>query len=59
MSKPKPRRAKVKLTRTVTEIAVVLLDSEGNVEEIEDVLDELDYEVIELHSIQNVLSVQW
>jgi len=57
MSEPKPRRAKVKLTRTVTEIAVVLLDREGNVEDVEDVHNELDYEVTELHSIHSVLSV--
>ena len=52
----KARRVKAKLTRVVTEVAIVLLDSDGNVEEIEDVQDELEYEVIELHSILNVLS---
>jgi len=57
MTDAKPRRAKVKLTRTVTEIAIVLLDRDGNVEEVEEVHDELDYEVEEIHDIWTVLSV--
>jgi len=57
MSDPKPRRALVKLTRTVTEIAIVLLDRYGVVEEIEDIHEELDYEVEEVHGILSVLSV--
>lgn len=55
--KPKPRRVKAKITRTVTEIAIVLLDRDGNVEEFEETHDELDCEVTELHNIQSVLSV--
>ncbi len=47
----KPRRAKVKLTRTVTEIALVLLDRDGNVEEYEETFDEL-VDNIEVLSIQ-------
>jgi len=54
---PKPRRVKAKITRTVTEIVICLLDKYGNVEEVEDVMEELDYEVIDVHSIQSVLSV--
>ncbi len=53
----KPRRAKVKLTRTVTEIALVLLDRDGNVEEYEETFDELDMDDIEVLSIQSVISV--
>jgi hypothetical protein len=53
----KPRRAKVKLTRIVTEIAIVLLDRDGAVEEIEDIHDELDYDEVEVHSVLSVLSV--
>ncbi len=53
----KPRKAKVKLTRIVTEIATVILDRDGNVEEIDDICEELDYEVTEVHSIQSILSV--
>lgn len=53
----KPRRAKVKLTRTVTEIALVLLDRDGNVEEYEETFDELDMDNIEVLSIQSVISV--
>ncbi len=53
----KPRRAKVKLTRTVTEIALVLLDRDGNVEEYEETFYELDMDNIEVLSIQSVISV--
>jgi predicted amino acid-binding ACT domain protein len=51
VSQPKPRRATVKLVRTVTEIAVVLLDRHGIVEEIEEVLDEHSYEVHDMDMI--------
>jgi len=57
LSDPKPRRVKAKITRTVTEIAIVLLDTDGNVEEVEDVYEEIDYEVTDLHDIRTVLSV--
>ena len=52
----KPRRAKVKLTRTVTEIAVVLLDRDGCVEEVEDICEELDFDDAEVHSVLSVMS---
>lgn len=52
-----PRRVKAKITRTVTEIAIVTLDRQGHVEEIEDIHDELDCDDIELQSILSVLSV--
>lgn len=57
MSNAKPRRVKAKITRTVTEIAIVLLDRAGNVEDVEDVHDELDYDDVELCDIRTVLSV--
>lgn len=53
----KPRRATVKLTRTVTEIAKVLLDRDGNVEEIEEVIEELDYDDCTVTYIRSVFSV--
>jgi len=53
----KPRKAKVKLTRTVTEIAIVILDRDGCVEEVDEVLDELDFDDCEVHEIRDVLSV--
>ena len=52
----KPRRVKVKLTRTVTEIALVLLDSEGNVEELEEVLEEVDCDDIQVVTVISVIS---
>lgn len=54
---PKPRRAKVKLTRTVEEIAIVLLDRDGCIEEIEEVHEVLDYWDVEPRDILSVLSV--
>lgn len=53
----KPRRAKVKLTRTVTGIAVVLLDRDGSVEEVEEVQEEFEWCDAEIHSVLTVLSV--
>ena len=55
--KPKPRRAKVKLTRTVTEIAIVLLDRDGNVEEVDEICEEIDFDDCIVHDIRAVLSV--
>ena len=57
MSEPKPRRVKAKITRTVTEVAVVLLDKDGCVEEIEDVHEELDFVDTDVENIITVLSV--
>ena len=56
-NEPKPRRVKAKIIRTVTEIAIVLLDKDGNVEEVEDVHEELDCDAIDVVSIRTVLSV--
>ncbi|MFL1526827.1 hypothetical protein [Pseudomonas sp. O230] len=54
----KPRRVKAKITRVVTEWAIVILDRDGNVEEFEETLDEIECgEVLELHSIDSVLSI--
>lgn len=57
MNEPKPRKVKAKITRVVTEIAIVSLDRDGNVEEFEETHEELDCEVTDLHSIITVLSV--
>lgn len=54
---PKPRKVKAKITRTVTEIAIVLLDKDGNVDEFVETHDEHDSEVTELHCILDVISV--
>ena len=53
----KPRSAIVKITRTVTEIARVVLDRDGNVEEVDEVIEELDSDDCTVHSIRSVLSV--
>lgn len=57
MSDQKPRKVKAKITRTVTEIAMVYLDRDGNVEEIDEVLDELDCDDIDVKDIQCILSI--
>jgi len=53
----KPRRVKAKITRTVTEIAIVLLDTSGNIEEVEEVYEELDMCDSSVESIHSILSV--
>ncbi len=53
----KPRRVKAKLTRTVTEVAIVMLDRNGNIDEIDEVLDELDYDDAEILDIREILTV--
>ena len=50
-----PKRVKAKITRTVSEIAIVILDKSGFVEEIEEVHEEIDTEDIELKSIISVI----
>ncbi|HDY87298.1 MAG TPA: hypothetical protein ENH82_04175 [bacterium] len=57
MSYAKPRRVKAKITRTVIEIAIVILDKDGMVEEVEDVHDELDFDDAEVIDIRTILSV--
>ena len=53
----KTRRAKATIIRTVTEIAIVMLDTSGQIEEIEEVLEELETDNEEVVSIITVLSV--
>ena len=53
----KPKRVKAKITRIVTEWAIVTLDRHGNVDEFEETIEELEcHEVTDLHSIMSVLS---
>ena len=52
-----PRRVKAKITRTVTEVAIVLLDRDGNIEEVEEVHEELEIHDATVDSIHSVLSV--
>lgn len=53
----KPRRVKAKITRTVTELAIVTLDRNGNISEFVETIEELEHvDVMEVHSIREVLS---
>lgn len=52
----KPRVVKAKITRTVTEIATVTLDRDGNIEEINDIHEELEWDNGDLLDIRTVLS---
>lgn len=53
----KPRRVKAKITRTVTEWAIVTLDRNGNLEGFEETIEELEHiDVMEVHSIDRVIS---
>jgi hypothetical protein len=49
------RKVKAKITRVVTEIVICTLDSSGNVEEINDICEEMDYEVTDIHTIIDVI----
>ena len=53
----KPRKVKAKISRTVTEIAIVLLDKNGDIEEVVSVLDELDSDDMEILDLRDVISV--
>jgi hypothetical protein len=53
----KPRRVIAKITRTVTEKAVVTLDRDGCIEEVEDIHEEFDWEDGEVLSTYSILSV--
>jgi hypothetical protein len=52
----KPRKVKAKITRVVTEIVIATLDSDGNVDEIEDVCAELEWDDCEILAIIDVIS---
>lgn len=57
MPKQKPLRVKAKITRTVTELAIVTLDRNGNLSEFVETIEELEHvDVMEVHSIRDVLS---
>lgn len=52
----KPRRVKAKITRVVTEMAVVSLDRAGNIDELFETLEEIESDDYELIRIDSVLS---
>ena len=52
----KPRVVKAKITRTVTEIATVTLDRDGNIEEIQDIHEETEWDDGEVLDIRTVLT---
>lgn len=53
----KPRRVKAKITRLVTEIAIVDLDRNGNLSEYVESVEEIEHvDVMDLHSIRSVIS---
>jgi len=58
MNDQKPRRVKAKITRAITEIAIVLLDNDGNIEEVEETHEILDYDNCVVHEIRSVISTR-
>lgn len=52
----KPRVVKAKISRTVTEIATVILDRDGNIEEIPDIHEEIEWDDGVLLDIQTVIT---
>ena len=57
MTEKKPRKVKATITREVTEVAIIYLDRDGNVEEYEEQHQELNSEVTDILHIREVLSV--
>ena len=53
----KPRLVKATITRTVKEVANVLLDRDGNIEEVQDIHEEIEWDNAEIHVIQTVITV--
>jgi hypothetical protein len=53
----RPRIVKARITRTVTEIAIITLDRDGMVESVDDICDEIDYDNVEIVSIHSTMAV--
>jgi hypothetical protein len=53
----KPKRVKAKITRVVTEVAIVYLDKSGEPVEHEETHQELESEITELIAVHEILSV--
>lgn len=53
---PKPRLVRARITRTVTELAIVTLDKHGCVDEFIETLDEIETVEIDLRSVDSVIS---
>ena len=52
-----PRKVVAKITRVVTEIAIVYLNRDRSINEYDGCHEELNSEITELHEIRTVLSV--
>ncbi|MGG3012266.1 hypothetical protein ABEO98_22630 [Brevibacillus parabrevis] len=52
----KPRVVKAKISRTVTEIATVILDRDGNIEEIQEIHEEVEWDNGDVLDIRTVLT---
>lgn len=57
MSNAKPRRVKALITRTVTEIATVILARDGSVDEFVETHEERDMDDVRVVEIRDVLTV--
>ena len=54
MTEKKPKRVEAKITRTVTEWAIVSLDRNGDFDELIECIEEIDCDDIEILSIVDV-----
>lgn len=52
-----PRIAKAKITRTVTEVAIVQLGRDGRIEDVLETIEVLDFDDAEVVDVRSVLSV--
>ena len=48
-------RVKAKITRTVTETVTCIVDHDGNIEEIEDIHEEHEYDILD-HNVLYVIN---
>lgn len=52
----RPRRVRAKITRTVTEIAVITLTRNGEFDEYIEHIEEIEMDDVEVHNIRSVIS---
>lgn len=52
----KPRKVRAKITRTVTEIAIITLTRGGDFDEYVEFVEEIEMDDVEIHGIRDVIS---
>lgn len=52
----RPRLVRATITRVVKELAMVELERDGSIREYVELIEELEDEVVEVHSVQSVIT---